>query len=215
MLISDNGSQFKDNDFNAFLTSLGITHIYTALYSPQSNASERVNRSIIAGIRSYLSKDHTLWDQHLSFISCSLRNTIHQAIKCSPYKAMFGLEMITNGSSYKLLKNLESLNEPVVKLCREDELQVMRAKLKEHIAQAYESNAKQYNLRTRPISYNVGDEVFRRNFAQSSQEKKFNAKLAPIYIKAKVKEKIGSHYYILQDLDSNNTGTYHAKDIRP
>ena len=36
--ISDNGSQFRANDFSAFLT---IIHIYRALYSPQSNASER------------------------------------------------------------------------------------------------------------------------------------------------------------------------------
>lgn len=171
-LLSDNGSQFKANDFNAFLTSLGITHVYTALYSPQSNASERVNRSIIAGIRSFLKKDHTLWDQNLSFISCSLRNTVHQAIQCSPYKALFGLDMVTHGSSYKLLRSLNSLNEPCVKLRHEDELQVLRTKLKDHISQAYEANAKQYNLRTRPISYNVGDIVFRRNFALSSQEKK-------------------------------------------
>lgn len=47
VLVSDNGSQFKANEFNSFLTSLGIQHTYTALYSPQSNASERVNRSII------------------------------------------------------------------------------------------------------------------------------------------------------------------------
>lgn len=33
-LISDNGSQFHANDFNAFLTIYGIQHIYTALYSP-------------------------------------------------------------------------------------------------------------------------------------------------------------------------------------
>ncbi|XP_073827792.1 uncharacterized protein [Musca autumnalis] len=123
--------------------------------------------------------------------------------------------MVTHGSSYKLLRNLDGLNEPTIKLSREDEMQVMRAKLKDHIAQAYENNAKQYNLRSRQITYKVGDEIFRRNFAQSSQIKKFNAKLAPLYIKAKVKEKVGSHYYVLQDLDSNNIGTYHAKDMRP
>lgn len=210
-LMSDNGSQFKANDFNAFLTSLGIKHVFTALYSPQSNASERENRSIIAGIRSYLHKDHTLWDQQLSFISCSLRNTI----KCSPYRALFGLDMVTLGSSYKILRTLDSLNEPSVKISREDELQIMRVKLREHIAQAHEINAKQYNLRSRPISYKVGDEVFRRNFAHSCQIKKFNSKLAPLFIKANVKEKIGNNYYVLQDIDSNNTGTCHAKDMRP
>lgn len=70
-IVSDNGSQFKSNDFNAFLTAYGISHTYTAYYSPQSNASERVNRSLIAGIRAYLKKDHTVWDEHISSISCA------------------------------------------------------------------------------------------------------------------------------------------------
>lgn len=76
-IISDNGSQFRANDLNAFFTSLGINHVYTALYSPQSNASERVNRSLIAGIKSYLKYDHREWDAHLSAISCALRNSYH------------------------------------------------------------------------------------------------------------------------------------------
>ena len=41
-IVSDNGSQFRSNDLNAFLTTYGITHTYTAYYSPQANASERV-----------------------------------------------------------------------------------------------------------------------------------------------------------------------------
>lgn len=77
-IVSDNGSQFRANDFKAFLTRLGIKHIYTALYSPQSNASERVNRSIIAGIRAFLKKDQRMWDKHISAISCALRNSLHQ-----------------------------------------------------------------------------------------------------------------------------------------
>jgi len=59
VIVSDNGLQFKCSEFNAFLTRLGIRHVYTALYKPQSNASERVNRSLIAGIRAYLKNHHT------------------------------------------------------------------------------------------------------------------------------------------------------------
>jgi len=45
---SDNGTQFKASEFNAFITELGINHVYTALYSPQSN--------------SYLKNYQTEWD---------------------------------------------------------------------------------------------------------------------------------------------------------
>lgn len=214
VVVSDNGSQFKAHDFNAFLTSFGIRHIYTALYSPQANASERVNRSIISGIRAYLKEEHNLWDQHLSSISCSLRNSYHQSIKTSPYRAVFGLEMITHGSSYELLRKLKILDEPTQSINREDELQLLRKDLKKNISMAYETNRSQYNLRSKKNSYVEGQEIFRRNFAQSNQEKKFSAKLAPLFLKAKIKNKIGNNYYLLEDFSGKEIGTYHAKDLR-
>lgn len=213
-VVSDNGTQFKAHDFNAFLTRYGITHTYTAYYSPQSNASERVNRSLIAGIRAYLSKDHTLWDQHLSAISCALRNSHHQSIGMSPYHALFGFNMITHGSSYQLLKRLNLLDEPCATLPRDDHMQVIRQDLKVHIKEAYEQSKHRYDLRTRNENFSVGQQVFRRNFAQSNFEKKFNAKLAPVFLPAKIREKLGSHYYILEDSQGKLIGTYHAKDIR-
>jgi len=59
VIVSDNGSQLKCSEFHAFLTRLGIRHVYTALYTPQSTTSERVNRSLIAGIQAYFKNDHT------------------------------------------------------------------------------------------------------------------------------------------------------------
>lgn len=214
-IVSDNGSQFKSNDFNAFLTKLGIKHTYTALYSPQANASERVNRSIIAAIRAYLKEDHRMWDVHLSSISCALRNAFHQSIKCSPYFATFGFNMITHGDTYNLLKNVQMLNEPLSPLNREDQLTLLRKELRKNIAIAHATNRDQYNLRTRPISYSIGQTVYRKNFSQSSTEKSFNAKLAPVYVKAIVKSKLGTNYYVLEDVEGKSTGTYHAKDMRP
>jgi len=116
----DNGSQFKCSEFNAFLTRLGIRHVYTALYTPQSNASERVNRSLIAGIRASLKNDHTQWDINLTSISCALKNSIHTSIGKSTYHALFGVNMVTHGSTYQLLRNLNALDESTLGLYRDD-----------------------------------------------------------------------------------------------
>ncbi|XP_065365361.1 uncharacterized protein LOC135958385 [Calliphora vicina] len=72
-----------------------------------------------------------------------------------------------------------------------------------------------YDLRTRPIAFSVGQEVYRRNFSQSNFEKRYNAKLAPVFLKAKIREKVGNHYYVLEDTNGKVVGTFHAKDIRP
>lgn len=213
-IVSDNGVQFKSSDFNAWLTSLGVKHIYTALYSPQSNASERVNRSLIAGIRAFLSDNHTEWDLHIYSISCALRNAYHQSIGCSPYFALYGFDMATHGKHYDLLKNFHLLGESVNILGRTDQLNLIRKEIKANIAKAYDQNERQYNLRTREISFKVGQEVFRRNFSQSNFSKQLNAKLNPQWLKSRVKAKLGSSYYVLEDLQGREMGTYHTKDIK-
>ncbi|XP_061392848.1 uncharacterized protein LOC133328274 [Musca vetustissima] len=123
--------------------------------------------------------------------------------------------MVTHGTSYKLLRKLELLDEPSAILHRDDNLALIRNNLRRHISEAYKRNQNQYNLRARPISFEIGQEVYRRNFAQSSAEKAFNAKLSPLFIKSKIKEKLGQNYYILEDSDGKTVGTFHAKDIRP
>nr|XP_043065612.1 uncharacterized protein LOC122320996 [Drosophila bipectinata] len=64
-VFSDNGTQFKGEAFRTLMRENRVTQIFTAVHSPQANASERVNRSIIAAIRSYVREDQRNWDQHL------------------------------------------------------------------------------------------------------------------------------------------------------
>lgn len=122
--------------------------------------------------------------------------------------------MVTHASSYQLLKKLNLLNEPTAKLTNDDNLQLIRSNLRKYIKDAFERNQHNYNLRTRIQTYSPGQIVFRRNFAQSNLEKAFNAKLAPVFVKARVKEKLGNSYYVLEDMDGKHMGTYHGKDIR-
>lgn len=77
VLHSDNGKQFTSEAFQNLLTLFGIKHMKTAIHSPQANASERVNQSILSSIRHYLQSDQTRWDENLSKIECSLRTTVH------------------------------------------------------------------------------------------------------------------------------------------
>lgn len=58
-LHSDNGKQFIGHQMTALLNE------YNAIYSPQANVSERVNRTILAAIRAYLKdeKYHRSWDR--------------------------------------------------------------------------------------------------------------------------------------------------------
>lgn len=47
---------------------------------------------------------------------------------------------------------------------REDSLEIIRKKVAEILGKQYERNQRHYSLRTRKVSYKVGQEVCRRNF---------------------------------------------------
>ena len=214
LIISDNGSQFRSSQFTSFLTKFGVKHRLTAVYSPQSNSSERVNRSIIAAIRSYLKKDQRLWDLHLNQISVALRSSLHSSLGFSPYFVLFGQQMVTHGKNYDLLRKLNLESEGENMLEKADKFKLLRDMVKRNLEKAYLVNQKQYNLRSRPISYSVEEKVLRRNFSLSNKAENFNAKLAPKFLKAIVLAKIGNSQYKLSDLDGKHIGIFHAKDMQ-
>lgn len=213
-VVSDNGAQFKSSQFNKLLGNYGVNHVYTAVHSPQANASERVNRSVLSAIRAYIKHDQSNWDEYLSSISCSLRSSLHASIGTSPYYMTFGQHMITNGNTFALLRKLDMLDDRAVNFNREDSLNIVRDRATKRMTQQRERNEKSYNLRSREVNYVVGQEVFRRNFSQSNFEKGYNAKLSPPFLRARIKSKTGKFYYELEDLNGRSLGIYHAKDIR-
>lgn len=139
-ILTDNGTQFKSTLFEAFLTKFGVKHTCTAIYYPQANSAERVNRSVIASIRAYIGKDHSKWDIYIPQISSSLRNSVHRSTGYSPYSLLFGQDMILNGKDYELLRKLRTLSDDT-HLEYEDTLKLMREKAKENISNTQEENA--------------------------------------------------------------------------
>ncbi|XP_044314737.1 uncharacterized protein K02A2.6-like [Drosophila rhopaloa] len=213
-VVSDNGSQFRSHAFRKLMQQYGITHTFTAVHSPQANASERVNRSVIAAIRAYLRPDQKDWDEHLNRICCALRSSVHSSLGTSPYYMVFGQHMITSGSTYSLLRKLNLLDDRSLKFNRQDSFEIVREKASKRMQEQHAENEKRYNLRSRNVSFAEGQEVYRRSFKQSCFQTGYSAKFGPSFVKSRVRKKLGSAYYELEDLQGRLIGTYHAKDIR-
>lgn len=58
----------------------------------------------------------------------------------------------------------------------------MHSKISHQLNVAYEKAKKRYDLRARPMSFCVGDSVYRRNFRQSDKAAGYTSKLAPRFI---------------------------------
>ncbi|XP_037825604.1 uncharacterized protein LOC119613645 [Lucilia sericata] len=214
-ILSDNGKQFISKDFQDMVTNFGVKHVKTATHSPQANASERVNQSILSAIRSYLQEDHTEWDKYLSEIEFSLRSSVQTSIGVTPYFALFGMNMISHGSVYKLAKKLQCLHDPEIDIVPKPvKMDLVRHKIRESLHKAYLKNEKTYNTRCRQVKFVPGQEVYRRNFQQSDFKNNFNAKLAKKFLKCRIVRPIGNSLYEVEDLQGKSLGVFHAKDLK-
>lgn len=63
--------------------------------------------------------------------------------------------MITHATSCQLLRNLKMLDEPSNLLSRNDNLKIILSNIRKNIADACSTNEHQYNLRARPINFEV------------------------------------------------------------
>lgn len=75
----------------------------------------------------------------------------------------------------------------------------MTSDVVKRMLKAYEVNKNYYDRNEVNSKFNMGDIVYRRNFALSNATKNFSAKLAPKYLRCVVKKKISDLTYLLAD----------------
>lgn len=211
ILICDNGSQFIAKSFKSFLQDYNVKLWYTASYLPQTNPVERVNRSIKAALRSYTNENHRDWDVYINHIGCALRTAVHTATKYTPYYLNFGKEIVTDGQDYQVDDKLSDLNG---KSDRIKKLKSIREKITGNLLEAYKTYSERYNLRSRKISFKVGDIVLKRNFILSDAAKGITASLNPVFVKCIVKEKVGTNCYRLKNMAGKDIGVFGLKDLK-
>lgn len=215
-ILTDNGSQFVGKQFQDLLNSYGVKHLRTGSYAPQSNSSERVNRSIISSIRAYLSdnENHSKWDLHLPSIMGALRSSLHSSTGTTPYQAVFGQQMIQHASMYKILRNINALdNADITILSSSDRQTLLRQKIKDNLLKAHVISSKKYNTRAKERVFKVGQEVLKRNHFLSSAPNQFCKKFAKQFQRCRVRNIVASNLYDLEKLNGEHLGVFHAKDL--
>ncbi|CAF4637085.1 unnamed protein product, partial [Didymodactylos carnosus] len=92
-IVSDNGAQFVADVFRETLKIMGIRHRTTALYHPQSNLSERVNRTLKPMLAIFAEHDKESWDIRLPQLALAIRAAINESTGHSPAFLMYGREL--------------------------------------------------------------------------------------------------------------------------
>ena len=108
---------------------------------------------------SYVKGNHRKWDENLSAICCAIRTSKHETTGYTPYFTNFGREYVPSGSVFSgYLNNPDNVPPDVER--RRQGFQKVFDKIRTRIAASRERSRMVYNLRRRPVHFNVGDRVW-------------------------------------------------------
>jgi hypothetical protein len=89
-ILSDNGPQFVSNIFNEFCRLLTIRRKLTANYHPQTNMTERVNRTLKPLIAIFAQQHPHSWDKEIPKLAFAIRTSVNETTGDTPAFLMFG-----------------------------------------------------------------------------------------------------------------------------
>lgn len=90
-ILTDNGTHFTSHMIQKLFQRLGITHLYSTPYHPQTNGQiERFNSTMDAKIASLCNQSRSNWDDQLPFVTFNYNATRHSTTKTIPFELMYG-----------------------------------------------------------------------------------------------------------------------------
>jgi transposase InsO family protein len=216
-IVSDNGTQFAGGSFKKWCEGLNIKQSFTSVAHPQANGQVEVaNRDIVSGIKARIGLSRGKWVEELPMVLWSFRTTPKGSTQETPFSLVYGTEAVIPAEiavpTHRVTAFSEEINEVNLRenLNLLEERRVM-ASIRE--AANKQKIAKYYNRNVRPLSFRVGDWVWRKNEA-SLQES--TGKLGPNWEGPyQIAEAFTSGSYSLVDAEGKNVPrTWHATNLK-
>ncbi|CAF4531871.1 unnamed protein product [Rotaria sp. Silwood2] len=187
-IVSDNGPQFVSNLFKNFCNILGIKQNLTANYHPQSNMTERVNRTLKPLIAIYAQQRPNSWDSEIQKLAFAIRTAVNDTTGETPAFMMFGRD--PRGPLDLLVG--ETTEEPQPATIEQGQIQEYKKNLinnlrwafkmvKEHSEIEKLKQKEKYDRHTTQRQYNEGDLVWVANPTAHIGENSMGGKLQPHY----------------------------------
>ncbi|CAJ2636234.1 unnamed protein product [Trifolium pratense] len=201
VVVTDNGTQFTDKEFQAFLVALGTKQHFTSVEHPQTNGqAEAANKVILRGLRRRLDQNKKKWVEELDNVLWAYRTTPHSTTGETPFRMVYGTEAVIPVEIGEPSRRTEQpLDEEQNDEALREELDLVEeirtgASLKE--ATLKQKIAARHDTKVIKREFEVGSLVLRRN--ADSQD----GKLAPNW---------EGPYRVI---DKTENGAYYLEDLR-
>lgn len=212
-MVSDRGPQFTSQLMAQMCETWGVTQKLTTAYHPQTNMTERVNRTLKTMIATFVGNNHQDWDRWLPEFRLALNTAVHETTGATPAKLALGRELM--GPLERLVHRAPSPNTLAYQNIQTHTR--LREEVETHVGASKARQARYYNARRRDVHFAVGHLVWVRSHPLSKASDKFTSKLAPKWVgPVKVEKKLGPvNYQIRWMTDKGKVDTVNVVDMKP
>ena len=162
-ILTDRGKEFESRLLGELCKQFEIEKLRTVSYKPSTNGGiERFHRTLNQLIGKVVRDDQRNWDECLPFVMAAYRATKHDSTGFTPNYLMFGRE-VNSPISLVLGKTQDEPNEnSYLSLVsdRVDKFEKAYELTRMYLKKSAERNRNNYNLRTKTVSYDIGDWVW-------------------------------------------------------
>ena len=216
-LLTDRGSTFTGEGFESFLNDMGVQHLCSSPYRPQTNgAVERANGVLKDMLKLVMAEDRQPWDQLLPWILFAYRSAVHSTTGFSPFYLMYGreppgpLDSVYNRWTEAKAEDALPVNQYVQELCLRTHSALEEAYQNSEIKATERKSYYDAKRKVKAVSYNPGQSVL-VHLPLIGKEMR-GAWQGP-YL---VQNKVGSHTYIIHMPDKRiKHRTFHVNAIKP
>ncbi|CAM4849063.1 unnamed protein product [Rotaria magnacalcarata] len=111
-LLTDRGTHFMSNVFEAIASRCGIHHITATRYHPQCNGlTERFNATLVDSIGTYVNQQQSDWDDYLPYTTFAYNTSKQSTLQMEPFKLMYGRDPILPFDTPSHITKLSSVND--------------------------------------------------------------------------------------------------------
>ncbi|OXA43156.1 Transposon Tf2-6 polyprotein [Folsomia candida] len=224
-LVSDNGTSFTANIISYLCKQWQVQLKFTSPYHPQSNLTERENRTIKTMIRAYLDgQPHKNWPKYLPFFRFAINSSVQDSTGFSPAKILLNKELSvpfdisTQFSEAELTLLKSSIENPQRDIIfdRAQEYSKLLSLVTDNLNRAKAKQKHDYDQRRRHDEFRVGDSVVIQSTIRSDKDKGVAAGLAPLYRPdiAQIHEVLSNLNYKIIFEDGTIYGPIHIQRLR-
>ena len=157
-ILTDNGTHFTAQVTNSLFQKLGVTHLYTTTYHPQTNGQiERFNATMDGKISALCNEQRTNWDEMLQFVTFNYNSSIHATTKHTPFEMMHGRKATLPFDQQQALISLTQDSEHGRKL--KDYLEKLTEEARKHILTSQQRYKTRYDLHRQELVLKINDLV--------------------------------------------------------